>query len=153
MFNFSSQNITLPGTVIYGIQYPDAQNSADSGVNPQSLTRARRSPLDRMWIPVTCLCRVSKPRYTYDYGYNDVGPGDITRPTVNTTFAEYTTAMTPPGSLCGYGTPAYVPAVELDTSTTSGLYPGGPSQPVNFSITNTGSIPERVSSRSQRPMT
>lgn len=146
VFNFSSQNITLPGTVIYGIQYPDAQNSADSGVNPQLANESTQVTVGSDADPGYLFASLaSQAANGYDYGYNDVGPGEITCSTVNTTFAEYSTATTPPGSLCGYGTPAYVPAVELDTSTMSGLYPGGPSQPVNFSITNTGSIPEIVS--------
>jgi hypothetical protein len=77
----------------------------------------------------------------------DLGPGEVTCETVSTTFGEYSTAATCGGTpQNGYGTPPYVPAVEFDTNTMSGLYPGGPAQPINFSITNPGTIPETVSS-------
>jgi hypothetical protein len=72
-----------------------------------------------------------------------VGPGEITCSTVNSTFSEYSTASCDGGQE-GYGTPAYVPAVEFDSSGFGDLYPGGPSQQINFSLTNPGATSATV---------
>jgi hypothetical protein len=53
-------------------------------------------------------------------------------------FVEYSTAA---GTGCGLGATFNIPAVEFNVSTASGLYPGGPALPINFSVTNPGSIP------------
>ena len=37
-FNFASQNVTLPGTVVYGMSFNDPQNAVNGGVNIQMST-------------------------------------------------------------------------------------------------------------------
>jgi hypothetical protein len=141
-FNFSSQNITLPSTVVYGIQYNDPQSDVNGGVNVQLANENTQVTVGTDADPgylFTDLASVAGGN-GYDHSYNDVGPGEITCSTVSTTFGEYSTASCDNGNE-GLGTPPYVPAVEIDTSTMSDLYPGGPAQPINLSVTNPGTAP------------
>lgn len=144
-FNFASQNVTLPGTVVYDIVYNDPQNAIDSGVNVQLANETTQVSVGSDTDPGNLFTALasSDNGNGYTYGYNDVGPGEVTCSTVSTTFNEYSTASCDGGQQ-GYGTPAYVPAVEIDTNTMGDLYPGGPAQTINFSMTNTGTIPETV---------
>ncbi len=141
-FNFSSQDITLPSTVVYGIQYNDPQGAVTGGVNVQLVNETTQvtvgSDADPGYLFTSLASTANGDGWTVS-GSNDVGPGEITCQTVTSTFGEYSTASTSSG--CGYGTPAFVPAVEFDMSAMSDLYPGGPPQPINFSVTNPGSIP------------
>ena len=139
VFNFSSQDITLPGTVVYGIQYNDAPNAVNRGVNVQLANETTNISTGSD----------ADPGYLFDalvpasFGDgNDTGPGEITCDTVNTTFGEYPTASCDNGL---EGIAPYIPAVEFDTNTMSDLYPGGPAQPISFSVTNPGTIPVTLS--------
>lgn len=144
-FNFASQDVTLPSEIVYDIQYNDAADTADSGVNVQLAQESTEVSVGSDADPGNLFMSLaSSPTNGYNASYNDVGPGEITCSTVSATFEEYNTTTTCDGGHQGYGTPSYVPAVEIDTSTMGDLYPGGPSQPVNFSMTNTGSTPETV---------
>jgi len=128
----------LPSTVVYGIAYDNT--SADTGMNVQlsyepPLVGSDTAP-GNLFLSTT--------------GGNGAagGPtGEVTCSDVNTTFAQYSTASGN-GGLCGLGANPVgnlIPAVEFDTSTMSDLYPGGPAQAINFSVTNPGSIPATVS--------
>jgi hypothetical protein len=146
-FNFASQNVTLPGTVVYDVEYNDAQNSTNSGTNVQLVNEGTQvsvgSDADAGYL-FTSLASTSNNN-GYNYGYNDVGPGEITADTVSTTFGEYPTADVGSG-VNEQGEAPYVPAVEFDTNSMADLYPGGPSQAVNFSVTNPGSTPSTINS-------
>jgi hypothetical protein len=146
-FNFSSQNITLPATVVYGIQYPNPQPVDDSGVNVQLSYEASQVSIGSD----------ASPGYLYVSTYNGSNDatggsgGEITCDTVNGTFGEYPTAADPTTG-CGettdqsapFTSTALIPAVEFDSSTAGDLFPGGPPEPINFSMTNTGTDPETV---------
>lgn len=128
----------LPATIVYGIQYDTwPQGSTDSGVNVQLANETTNVSVGSDAHPGYLFMSVES------LSANDTGPGELTCSDVSTTFAEYSTASCDNGNE-GLGTPAYVPAVEFDTSTTSDLYPGGPSQPINFSVTNAGSTSVQV---------
>lgn len=135
---------TLPATVVYGINYDDPQNAVDAGVNVQLANETTNVSVGSDANPGNLFVSLaSLAANGYNNAYNDVGPGEITCSTVTQTFAEYSTASCDSGNE-GLGTPAYVPAVEFDTSTMSNLYPGGPSQPINFSVTNPGSTSVQI---------
>lgn len=148
-FNFSSQNITLPASVTYGIQYKDAQNAGNGGVNVQMVDGsvpaniAAGTDNDPGFL-LTDLASIANGD-GYNAAYNGVGPGQVTNESVGTVgasnpFGEYSSAV-----VDGNGDDPYVPAVEFD-SQLGDLYPGGPAQPINFSITNPGTTPATVTS-------
>lgn len=134
--DFTPQDVTLPGTVVYDIQYNDPQNEIDGGVNVQLAQESTEVSVGSDADPGNLFLALAST------SGQDAAPGEITCATGSTTFTEYSTASC--GGNEGYGTPSFVPAVEIDTNTMGDLYPGGPSQTVNFSMTNTGSIPETV---------
>jgi len=144
-FNFASQDITLPGTVVYGIQYNDAANAVNGGVNVQlanettNVSVGTDADAGNLFADLASVAGGNG----YDASYNDVGPGEITCSTVNSTFSEYSTASCDSGTK-GYGTPAYIPAVEFDSTGFGDLYPAGPSQQINFSLTNPGATSATV---------
>lgn len=106
--------VTLPGTVIYGIEYNDAQNAVNGGVNVQLATEA--GP-DQVSVGAD-----TNPSYLFASlagSGGAAGPGEITCQTMNTTFAQYnsaagTNAGSPlPGNACGDS--PYVPAVQFNS--------------------------------------
>ncbi len=147
-FNFSSQNITLPGTVVYEILFPNPQPPVASGVNVQLSNEASQVSVGSD----------ADPGYLFVSTYNNQNDatgganGEITCDNVGSTFGEYPTAVGATG--CGetttnsapYPSIALIPAVEFDTSGMGDLYPGGAAQPINFSITNPGTTPAAVTS-------
>jgi len=147
VFNFASQDITLPSSVVYSIQYNDAQNSVNSGLNVQLVNESSQISVGSDANPGYLFASLASTANGdgWDATYNDVGPGEITSETVSSTFAQYSTADSGSGPN-EQGEAPYIPAVEFDTNSMAGLYPGGPSQPINFSITNTGSTPATVNS-------
>jgi hypothetical protein len=141
-FDFSSQDITLPGTVVYGIAYNNT--SVDESLNVQLSNEATQvsvgSDADPGYLFVSTLSGTD--------GATGGSGGEITCSDVSATFGEYSTAVNPTtgcgettSSVAPYAAIALIPAVEIDTSTMSDLYPGGPAQPINFSVTNPGTIP------------
>jgi hypothetical protein len=146
-FNFASQDVTLPGSIVYEVQYNDPSNAVDGGVNVQLVNETSQVTVGSDADPGNLFVALAST--SNGDGYTETGqdaaPGEISCETGSSTFTELSTASCSPSSN-GYGTPAYVPAIEFDTNSMSGLYPGGPSQPINFSITNTGSTPATVSS-------
>lgn len=141
-FNFAPQNKVLPATVVYELQYNDAQTSVSGGVNPQLAYESQISAGSDTASGFLFASLASTSNGDgYDFAYNGVGPGEISCSTATTTFQELSTAA------CGnngYGTPPLVPAVEFDSSTISDLYPGDSAQPLNFSLTNNSATPETV---------
>lgn len=152
-FDFSSQNVTLSDgeNVVYGISYNDS--TVDTGLNVQ-LAYADNSP--SISAPNPSVGSDTNPgwlwvsTYSGQNGATGGTGGEITCQNVNSTFAEYSTVA---GSGCGLqnfssaSEDGYlVPAVQFNTvgSSMSGLYPGGPAQPVSFSVTNPGSSPAQV---------
>ncbi len=104
-FDFASQNVTLPGTVIYGIQYDDPQNAVDGGVNVQLSTEPTHvsvgSDTNQGYVFAALFP---------SFAYNDVGPGEVTANTVTTTFAQVSTAVSG-----NYGMYPYIPAVQFNS--------------------------------------
>jgi hypothetical protein len=125
----------LPKTVVYGISYDNS--TVDSAMNVQM---SYEPPLVGTDTAPGNLFVSTKN------GSDDAagGPtGEVTCSDVNTTFAEYSTASGNGGE-CGLGAnPAgnLIPAVEFDTSAMGDLYPGGPGQDIDFSVTNPSNIP------------
>jgi len=145
-FNFTSQNLMLPGSIVYELQYKDPQNPITAGVNVQLSNETTQvstgSSVDPGHLFLALASTANGDGYTA--GGQDVAPGEVTCSTGSTSFLEYSTAACLP-STNGYGTPAYVPAIEFDSSSVSDLqYPGNTPVPVNFSLTNNGSVPETV---------
>jgi hypothetical protein len=123
----------LPSTVVYGITYNDQQNTVDGGVNPQLSFEPADISVGSDADPGYLFVALASAS-----GGQDVAPGEVTCSTGSTTFTEYSTASGPDN--CGYGTPALVPAVQINlTGTASGVWPGGPAQPINFTVYNPGS--------------
>ena len=147
-FNFASKNVTLPGTIVYEIQFNDPQNAIDGGVNVQLAQESTEVSVGSDADPGNLFLALASTANGDGYTATgqDVAPGEVTCSTGSTTFTEYDTTTTCDGGAHGYGLPSYVPAVEIDTTTMGDLYPGGPSQTINFSMTNTGTIPETVNS-------
>jgi len=149
--------VVLPGSIVYGISYPTTTTAE------QSLNVAVS---DDTGDPATTAITAGSDAITGDYlnsseavSYcESVTPGSFQYDPDNGTCTGDGNAVdyeVPTGSYDGYPTPGYtggfdVPAVEFNGYQNSGtfttLYPGGPSQPLDFSITNTGSNPAYVQS-------
>jgi hypothetical protein len=144
-FDFTSQYLTLPSDVVYGISYDNS--TVDTGLN---VNLSYENP---------SVGSDTYPGYLYvstGNGSDDSvgGPtGEITCSDVSSTFAQYSTASGNSGA-CGLAaTPGpsnqipganLIPAVEFDATGVSDLYPGGPSVPINFSVTNPGAASAEV---------
>ena len=107
---------SLPGTVIYGLQYDDPQGPGNGGLNVQLATEAGPDQVSvgadtYPGYVFTSLASVAAGN-GYGWGYNDVGVGEVTCSTVSTTFAQYPTA-TCDGGL--HGLYPYVPAVQFNS--------------------------------------
>jgi hypothetical protein len=146
VFNFASQDVTLPSQVIYDIQYNDASDAVNGGLNVQLANETSQVSVGSDADPGYLFASLATVANNgYPAMYNDVGPGEISSQTATSTFAELSTADVGSGN-SEEGEAPYVPAVEFDSSSASDLYPGGPSQPINFEITNPGTIPATVNS-------
>lgn len=145
-FNFAPQDVTLPGTVVYDLQYNDAQTVANGGVNVQLVNESSQISVGSDTAPGYAFTDLaSLPSNGYNATYNDVGPGQITNDSVGTVGAPNPFGEYPTADVGSNGLAPYIPAVEFDTNTAGDLYPGGPSQFISFSMTNTGNIPVTVS--------
>jgi len=133
-FDFSSQHITLPASVVYGIQYNDASNAVNGGVNVQLANETSNISVGSDTDTGNLFAQTSG-------GNGDTGgpTGEVTCSTIIPGFTEYSTAST---SACGEA--PYIPAVEFDSNGFGDLYPGGPSQQINFSLTNPGATSATV---------
>jgi hypothetical protein len=128
----------LPSTVVYGIAYDNTTVDTSLNVNMSYETPSVGSDT----TPGKLFASSSSAPNAAG-GSN----GELACSDVGSAFTEYSVASGN-GGLCGLdANPAgnLIPAVEFDTSAMTGLYPGG-TQPINFSITNPGTIPQTVNS-------
>ena len=152
--NFSPANVTLPSTVVYGISYDETHPSggpADS-LNVLMSNEASSVTVGSDTDPGNVFVSASSPSPGNALG---APTGEITCSNVGTTFEQYSTAVSQ-ATGCGETTsdsPPYnsinlIPAVQISTVSVGpfDLYPGGPAEPVDFSIHNPGSGPEDVHS-------
>ena len=129
-FDFSSQNLTLPATVVYGLTYNDPQNAGNGGLNVQLSDDTKGEP------SVGSLTDSDSAfANTNGAGNGETGgaSGEITCSAIISGFTEYSTAST---SACGLA--PYIPAVEFNSPGSDDLYPGGPAQVIDYSLTNLG---------------
>ena len=153
-FDFSSQGIVLPSKVIYGIAY-------STGSNPNGQNGAAGSPISSLNVGLTTeppqptvgsdpltgtgsdyinITNANGGGYYANYCDNGVG-GE------NTGF-RYDAGPCTGHSAINYppSTTNYIPAVQFNASGIGVLYPGGASQPINFSVTNPGGGDEYINS-------
>lgn len=146
-FHFASQNAFVDQSLVYGISY---DSNASDTPNGSALNVALSNSDSDLSVGTD-----TNPGTVWlDTSYSTIGddfPACTYAPPFTTgTFEQVTTDCGPyaVGNPGAYGTPAQVqagsddiPAVEFNVvgGTTSLLYPGGPSQPVDFAITNAGS--------------
>lgn len=104
-FNFAPQDLTLPSTVIYGIQYDDSQNSVDSGVNVQLATEPTQVSVGADTFPGYVFAALMS-----GVSGQDAGPGEVTASTLTTTFVQVSTAVSG-----NYGMYPYIPAVQFNS--------------------------------------
>ena len=147
-FDFASQNITLPSQVVYGLQYPDAQNAVNGGLNVQLSYESSDVSVGSDVDPGQLFTSLADGTngYAWTSSYNDVGPGEITCSDVGNDFKEFVSTSSTSSS-CGFGlgtSVQLIPAVEFDATGTSDLFPAGPSQPINFTVNNPGSSSAEV---------
>ncbi len=134
VFNFQPQHVTIPGSIVYGIAF-DATSGPGSSLNVMLSNETTA-------ISVGSDTNAGNLYAAVGSSWNDVGPGEITCQTVTSGFNSYSTA---PGVNCGLQTPNQdgtttdIPQVEFNAGSSVSLYPGGPAQPINFTITNPGS--------------
>ncbi len=159
--NFSPSSVALPGTVVYGIAY----NTDNNGYAPLG---GSGSPLDSLNIAMAST-GASNPSVGSDpdssppslFIDSTEAASEFVCPTGSATVGsliEYDVAYNGPAgpSTCGLGstldgttaTDSDVPAVEFITggSPLVDLYPGGPYQPISFTIYNPGSSAVAISS-------
>ena len=153
-FNFSSQRVVLPSTVIYGISFDtdgfgpspigsalgnspsDSLNVAvtKSDVNPTVGTDTYVGQLDMSTVTAGWYC---------DDGAGGVGGFRLDSPAAATAPCASPSRGGWSVNTDNYGAPYYLPAVQFNTGGTGDLYPGT-SQPINFSVTNPGGGNEQV---------
>lgn len=144
-FNFSSQDFVLPSTFVYGVEF----NTANYGPAPTGDGTAPYNSLNVGLSTESTDVTVgadTEPGNVFVAGtQGDLGPGEVTCSTLGSGFAQYSTAA------CGnngLGTTWNIPAVQFNVTTAvlPDLYPGGPAQPINFTVNNLGSVNAYVGS-------
>ncbi len=146
-FNFASQDAFVDQSLVYGISYDT--NPADSP-NGSSLNVALSSSASDLSVGSDTNPGTVWLSTTFNTIGNDFPACTYASPFTTGTFEQVTTDCGPyaAGNPGAYGTPAQVaagsddiPAVEFNVvgGTTPPLYPGGPSEPIDFAITNPGS--------------
>jgi hypothetical protein len=144
-FNFSALDLTLSGPVVYGISFTD-----EPGV---TINVALSNSVSNLTVGTD----VYPGNVFVDGATNALSAsgdaGSCSTSTAAVFMATDINCATPGGNYGAYGpgsnpTNADIPAVEFNVvgGTTPPLYPGGPSQPVDFAITNPGSSPALVTS-------
>lgn len=154
-FDFSSQNVTLPTTVVYGITLDQlvtdcTTTPADCGNDPNPVGSLNvglsTEPTDVSvgldanpgYIDVSSLqADVSGTALARNLGNCPGAPAGVL-----TNFQSVPVACAAGYSLQpAGGLPSLIPAVQINVENAGvgDLYPGGPSLPVNFSVTNPGS--------------
>lgn len=153
-FDFSSKDITLADgqNVVYGISYDNS--TVDTGLNVQLAYADNSTNISSKNPSVGSDTNQGYLWVSTGNGNQDATGGtggEITCQNVSSTFAEYSTAAgtncglqnfgSLPSSADGY----LVPAVQFNAvGSLSDLYPGGPAQAVDFSLTNPGSSSVQV---------
>jgi hypothetical protein len=142
-FNFSSQNITLSGPVVYGIEYStsDYGPNATPGLNESQPINALNVALDTESTDVS-VGQDTTLGTAFAAGVvpgGDWAPGEVTGSTGTTGFNSYPTST-------GFGSTDNIPAVQFNTSGSglAPLYPNGSADNINLTITNTGTSPADV---------
>jgi hypothetical protein len=153
-FDFSSQGIVLPSKVIYGIMY-------STGPNPNGGNGPLAGPLGSLNValsteptqPTVGSDPLTGTGSDYINITNANGGGYYPNYCDNGVGGENTGFRYDPGPCTGTAainhgasTSWYVPAVQFNANTIGVLYPGGPAQPINFSVTNPGGGDEYVNS-------
>jgi hypothetical protein len=147
-FNFASQDFVLPSPIVYGIAF----NTSDYGPAPGGPS-TEGDPFDSLNVALSTestdvtVGHDTTPGTAYvDGTEGDNVPGEVSCSSpLLTGFNPYPTAAT--GS-CGFGPTSNIPAVQFNVVNPGlpALYPGGSAQPINFTITNPGSVPAHVGS-------
>jgi hypothetical protein len=139
-FDFSSIGLTLSGPVVYGISFTDEAGVTINVALSNSVSNLTVGS-DVYADGVTNTLSAS----------NDAG--SCSTSTVGVFMATVINCATPGVNYGAYGpgsnpNNADIPAVEFNVvgGTTPPLYPDGPSQPVDFAITNAGSTPTYITS-------
>jgi hypothetical protein len=150
-FNFASQDITLSGPVVYGIEYStsDYGPSATPGLNESQPINALNVALDTESTDVS-VGQDTNPGNDFASGVvggGDWAPGEVTAATGTSGYNSYSTAAV--GS-DGFGSTNNIPAVQFNTSGAGlgDLFPGGASDTLNLNIANTGTSPAFVTTLS-----
>ena len=148
-FDFSSQGAFVDPEFVYGITF-----NTTPGAAPAAAAGALNVALSASATDISVGTDTTPHTIWMDGGY----AGDNNLPTCTTGvpttgFQEIVTNCGPsnPEDTGAYGnqTPAYdIPAVEVNVvgGSDPGLYPGGPAQPLEFAITNSGTNPVQVQS-------
>ena len=147
-FSNFSPSVVLPSTVVYGIKLVDLVTNDLTPVGSLNVALSTE-PIN------VSVGSDTNPGYLFV----DENPAvsltpagqEITCSALVSGFAQYPTAADPTTG-CGETTQSvapfandnFIPAVELNVSGMGDLYPGGPAQPINFSVTNPGSIPDAL---------
>jgi hypothetical protein len=139
-FDFSSQSLTLPGTVVWGMTYNDPQNLVNGGLNIQLSSDAAVGGQGQPSIGSETDAN-SMFADTNGAGNGATGGtgGEVTCSPIIAGFTEYSTAT---NNVCGLQ--PYIPAVTFNSPGSDDLYPGGPAQVINYSLTNPGSASAEV---------
>ncbi|GEM_PF-1228432 len=138
-FNFNGDFVALPKTVVYGISFDPssapALNIALSSSGSQITVGSDPYP-GNVFVDATS----SLAGFASDAGT-----------CVNSTPNEFSMSNvwcgdTPADNYGAYGSSAGddIPAIEINDAGTGNLYPNGPAQTVNFSVTNPGSVPQAL---------
>jgi len=137
----------LPSTVVYGIKLVDLVTNDLTPVGSLNVALSTEPITSRSGRTRTLgTCSWTKPAVSLTPAGQE-----ITCSALVSGFAQYPTAADPTTG-CGettqsaatYSSANFIPAVELNVSGMGDLYPGGPAQPINFSVTNPGSIPDAL---------
>jgi hypothetical protein len=141
-FSFTGSHV-LPSTVIYGISYSPSGSDPTSSLNVELSNESTNISVGSDADPGNL--------FLTSTGAAQGTGGQITCSITTAGFNEYSTAAGAGG--CGAQTPdnpgqiADIPQVEINTASGGGfpaLVPGGPAEPVDFSIDNTGTSPAYI---------
>ena len=134
-FDFSSDFVQLPSTVVYGITFNDGSLNVALSSSGNNLSVGSDSYPG--YVFVSLISNVWVPGWQVDVG-------SCSTPTsVFAAVYVWCGANSNPGNLGAYDNAqgADIPAVEFNVigGSTPPLYPGGPAEPVNFIVTNSSS--------------
>lgn len=149
-FNLTSLSLSPPSTFIYGISF----NTQTYGSAPTGIPGPYNS-LNVALSTTPTNPSVGSDTYPGQLDMNSATAGNYCDGTTTNLFrldsagTNPAACTSPSGGWSVSGTPTggapyYLPAVEFNVGTTSGLYPGGPALPINFSVTNPGTIPQAL---------